>query len=90
MVWSAAAVWSTRDITAFGRARLADVGIAVPDADGAFDCPRCHSERVVIDSEFGAALCRRLAHCEQCGEQLEVMRTRPRSGQVVGAGDSTS
>lgn len=74
--WSPATEWSVRDITQAGRHRLAAVGVAVPDESGATRCPYCGSADVVIDSEFGASLCRRLGHCSRCGDPVELMRAR--------------
>lgn len=73
--WAPATEWSARDITPAGREQLRKVGVAVPRDDGAAECPHCGSERVVIDSEFGASLCRRLGHCEDCGDNVEIMRS---------------
>jgi ring-1,2-phenylacetyl-CoA epoxidase subunit PaaD len=74
--WSTAYSWTAGDITATGRAALAEFGVAVPEADGTIHCPYCGGSDVVVDSEFGAALCRRLGHCQTCGDPVEMMRVR--------------
>ncbi|MCW3067027.1 MAG: paaD [Solirubrobacterales bacterium] len=79
--WCPATEWSTSDITSVGREQLRHVGVAVPDPDGGARCPHCGSERVVVDSEFGAALCRRLGHCEACGDPVEIMRSTSSGGR---------
>lgn len=73
--WTPATEWSVRDITPAGREQLARVGVAVPEADGTARCPNCGSTQVVVDSEFGASLCRRLGHCQDCGDPVEIMRS---------------
>lgn len=78
IIWVPAEQWQLGDISARGREALRRIGVAIPDDDGRARCPHCDSDAVVIDSEFGASLCRRLAHCETCGENVELMRSRPR------------
>lgn len=74
VAWLDAAAWSLDDVTPAARRQLADVGIAVPNADGQLSCPNCRVGNVVIDSEFGGTLCRRLGHCDACGDSIEVMK----------------
>jgi ring-1,2-phenylacetyl-CoA epoxidase subunit PaaD len=87
IVWVPAEQWNLDAITARGRDALRRIGVAIPNEDGRAHCPHCDSDAVVTDSEFGTSLCRRLAHCETCGENVELMRSRSRR-HVVPAGSS--
>lgn len=71
--WSAEP-WGLADVTDRGREALAELGVVVPDEEGAAGCPFCGSPEVDITGEFGATLCRRLAFCRSCRSPIEVMR----------------
>jgi ring-1,2-phenylacetyl-CoA epoxidase subunit PaaD len=73
--WLPAAQWSLEHISPSGRTALKEIGVAVPDGKGGLECPNCESTRIVIDSNFGATLCRRLGHCEECGDPVEIMKS---------------
>jgi ring-1,2-phenylacetyl-CoA epoxidase subunit PaaD len=75
--------WTTEWISAEGRRKLGEYGIAPPrvlagthlDAtsanEQAVDCPRCgaaHTERL---SEFGSTPCKSLYRCKECREPFE-------------------
>jgi ring-1,2-phenylacetyl-CoA epoxidase subunit PaaD len=82
--------WTTDDITADGRRKLAAAGIAPPSvAAGRSDgpvpltlgptahrvrCPRCGSADTVEVSRFGATACKALRRCRACAEPFEHMK----------------
>lgn len=75
--------WTTEWISAEGRRKLAEYGIAPPrvldgtrlDAMSAneqpVDCPRCGSAHTERLSEFGSTPCKSLYRCEDCREPFE-------------------
>jgi ring-1,2-phenylacetyl-CoA epoxidase subunit PaaD len=79
--------WTTADITADGRRKLAAAGIAPPRAavrrgDGPVPltlgppahrvrCPRCGSADTIEVSRFGATACKALRRCRACAEPFE-------------------
>jgi ring-1,2-phenylacetyl-CoA epoxidase subunit PaaD len=78
--------WSGNDVTARGRAALADVGMALPGPDGSLRCPFCGSAAVSETSPFGSAVCRTSAFCADCRTPLEVLKTkRPVSPRLPAA-----
>ncbi|GAA4604061.1 phenylacetate-CoA oxygenase subunit PaaJ [Actinoallomurus liliacearum] len=82
--------WSTDWISAAGRRRLAEAGIAPPGAaprrgEGpiplrlgptvrAVRCPRCGSADTEETSAFGATACRALRRCRACLEPFEHVK----------------
>lgn len=70
-----APAWSTDSISAGGRARLREYGIAAPPrvACGAThpSCPRCGSARTSQLSAFGSTPCKALWRCQACAEPFE-------------------
>lgn len=67
--------WTTDWISAEGRQKLADYGIAPP---GAVDtapnqvlCPQCASIETKVISEFGSTACKALMVCDSCGEPFD-------------------
>ncbi len=81
-----APAWTTDWISAEGRHKLADYGIAPPgpvaNAEGAvpirfFDrqtvipCPRCHSRDTERLAAFGSTACKALYRCRACREPFE-------------------
>lgn len=82
--------WSTDDITAHGRAVLAEHGIAPPaparrDKSGLVPvsigvrvdvppCPTCGSTDTTAVSAFGSTPCKALARCRSCGEPFELVK----------------
>lgn len=78
--------WSTDDITAEGRRKLRDYGIAPPperrrhkaggdlfSADSVL-CPRCGASTTRRISEFGSTPCKALWRCESCREPFDVFK----------------
>ncbi len=72
-----APAWSTSDISATGRAKLAEMGIAPPVADpeAAPNCPRCGAAATTEISRFGATACKSLWRCRACAEPFEAFKT---------------
>ncbi|WP_258535016.1 1,2-phenylacetyl-CoA epoxidase subunit PaaD [Streptomyces sp. PT12] len=82
--------WSTDDISAEGRRKLADAGIAPPRAGARgpvfvelgraapapVPCPRCGSERTALLSRFAGAACMALRRCEACREPFHHVKER--------------
>jgi|SRR5271154_1199874 len=82
--------WSTDWITAEGRRKLAEAGIAPPGAvrrrlagpipltlvpfAGVVACPHCGSPATELVSEFGATACRSLRRCTACREPFEHVK----------------
>ena len=82
--------WSSDDITARGRARLAAAGIAPPGAvpgdaphgpvaltlrtSRPVPCPRCGSSDTVETSRFGPTACTSLHRCASCAEPFEHVK----------------
>jgi len=74
--------WSTDDITAAGRAKLAAAGISPPHAVTggpvpvrlAVRCPRCGSLDTEELSRFGSTACKALWRCRGCVEPFEHVK----------------
>ena len=82
--------WSSDWISAAGRRKLADAGIAPPTAVGPVGagpvplvlgapvrvvrCPRCHSADTEELSRFGATACRSLRRCRSCREPFDHVK----------------
>ncbi|MEU1276894.1 1,2-phenylacetyl-CoA epoxidase subunit PaaD [Streptomyces sp. NPDC005805] len=72
--------WSTDDITAEGRRKLAEFGIAPPRphaADGpvpltlSVRCPHCGSTETELLSRFSSTACKALRRCVACREPFD-------------------
>ncbi|MEU1375164.1 1,2-phenylacetyl-CoA epoxidase subunit PaaD [Streptomyces triculaminicus] len=73
--------WSTDDITAEGRRKLAEFGIAPPRTTGpvsgpvpvdlAIRCPHCGSTDTTLLSRFSSTACKALRRCEACREPFD-------------------
>ncbi|MEJ2665753.1 MAG: phenylacetate-CoA oxygenase subunit PaaJ [Deinococcales bacterium] len=72
--------WSSDAITAAGRAKLHDFGLAPPAVHGGallpaleapVPCPHCGSLDTQLRSAFGSALCREFYTCRSCQEAFE-------------------
>ncbi len=72
--------WSTDAITAEGRRKLADAGIAPPRPRGAggpvavelsVRCPHCGSLDTTLLSRFSSTACKALRRCERCREPFD-------------------
>ncbi|HUB11389.1 MAG TPA: 1,2-phenylacetyl-CoA epoxidase subunit PaaD [Acetobacteraceae bacterium] len=67
--------WSSDRITAAGRRKLAESGIAPPDrALRQPICPRCGSGQTEQISAFGATPCKALHRCLACREPFEAFK----------------
>ncbi len=76
--------WTSERITAAGRARLAEAGIAPPGSvpagglvslDVPVACPFCGSRRTRLENLFGPTLCRAIYHCADCRQPFEALKT---------------
>lgn len=67
--------WTTDWISAKGRARLEEYGIAPPRAAGGPDrCPRCKSGNVTRISQFGSTPCKAQWRCGDCLEPFDYFK----------------
>ena len=77
--------WTSEWISAEGRRRLLEFGIAPPaaavgstrallHADPQVACPRCGSRRTAKTSEFGSTPCKALYRCESCLEPFDYFK----------------
>ena len=72
--------WSTDWMTASGREKLRDYGIAPPvstacgQAVGQIECPQCSSTEVKLISEFGSTACKALYQCQECREPFDYFK----------------
>jgi ring-1,2-phenylacetyl-CoA epoxidase subunit PaaD len=76
--------WTTDWMSAEGRRKLAEYGIAPPAAkasrralfgdDEALACPRCRSIQTTKISEFGSTACKALWRCESCLEPFDAFK----------------
>ena len=81
--------WSSDWITADGRRKLAEAGIAPPSPAPRYSgpvpltlsrpapasCPRCGSSRTRRTAEFSATACKSLYRCEACDEPFEAVKS---------------
>lgn len=68
-----APAWSTDWITEAARAKLAEAGIAPPEATPPV-CPRCGSRETECLSAFGSTPCKALHRCRACREPFEAFK----------------
>ena len=80
--------WSSDWITADGRRKLAEAGIAPPSPaprhsgpvpltlsrPAPASCPRCGSSRTRRTAEFSGTACKSLHRCDECGEPFEAVK----------------
>ncbi len=67
--------WSSDWLSAKGRARLEDYGIAPPRAAGGPErCPLCKSENVERISQFGSTPCKAQWRCRDCLEPFDYFK----------------
>lgn len=79
-----APAWTTDWISAEGRAKLRDYGIAPPEKGGSkrqllygqrrIPCPRCESTNTLAVSEFGSTACKASYKCNDCLEPFEYFK----------------
>ncbi len=66
------APWTTDWVSAEGRRKLADAGIAPPGAPPS--CPQCAGREVSTISHFGSSACKALLLCDTCGEPFDLFK----------------
>ncbi len=77
--------WTTDWVTAQGREKLQEYGIAPPQKSSeglcamispgtAVACPQCHSEHTECISEFGSTACKALYRCLDCAEPFDYFK----------------
>ncbi len=75
--------WTTDQITANGRRKLKEFGIAPPAGgtsiralfgEEAVTCPKCGSTATMKISEFGSTACKALWRCESCAEPFDYFK----------------
>ncbi|MBM7554257.1 ring-1,2-phenylacetyl-CoA epoxidase subunit PaaD [Thalassobacillus pellis] len=72
--------WTSDRITAKGRERLKEFGIAPPptqpgpDGEWHVDCPYCQSTYTTMDNIFGPTACRSILYCKHCKNPFEAMK----------------
>ena len=73
--------WTTDFLTAEGRQKLLDLGIAPPEPGSAglfavkpLTCPRCGSLNTETISAFGSTACKALHRCLACREPFEAFK----------------
>lgn len=83
-----APAWSSDWITDAGRRKLAEAGIAPPNAAPKrtgpipltlspariVTCPRCGSTRTTVTAAFSATACKSLHRCDECREPFEYVK----------------
>ncbi len=78
--------WSTDKITAEGREKLREAGLAPPTPRGegttlvqlqanGFRCPYCGSRDTALENLFGPTPCRSLRYCRSCRQPFEQFKT---------------
>ena len=75
--------WTTDWMSAEGRAKLKDYGIAPPRSGSGrralfgadkIECPRCGSKDTELLSEFGSTSCKALWRCKACREPFDYFK----------------
>ena len=68
--------WTTDWMTASGRQKLKEYGIAPPNSTNPENirCPQCNSENTQLVSEFGSTACKSLFKCTDCLEPFEYFK----------------
>lgn len=68
-----APAWTTDWMSAEGRRKLEEYGIAPPRIDQAapIRCPQCRGEDAHVVSRFGSTACKALFVCDSCGEPFD-------------------
>ncbi|HEX8535201.1 MAG TPA: 1,2-phenylacetyl-CoA epoxidase subunit PaaD [Allosphingosinicella sp.] len=68
--------WTTDWISAEGRRKLREYGIAppVPAGSRAVECPQCGSAQTEEISRFGSTPCKALWRCRSCAEPFDLFK----------------
>ena len=66
--------WTTDWITADGRRKLLEYGIAPPQKQTPVACPQCESLETERISEFGSTACKASWRCRDCLEPFEYFK----------------
>jgi ring-1,2-phenylacetyl-CoA epoxidase subunit PaaD len=74
--------WTTDWMTAAGKQKLKEYGIAPPQyrsnedlqTDISIECPQCHSHNTRMLSEFGSTACKALYQCNDCKEPFDYFK----------------
>jgi ring-1,2-phenylacetyl-CoA epoxidase subunit PaaD len=66
--------WSTDWMSADGRRKLAEFGIAPPTEPSAILCPRCEAPGARMIARFGSTACKALMVCANCGEPFDYFK----------------
>jgi ring-1,2-phenylacetyl-CoA epoxidase subunit PaaD len=66
--------WTTDWLSAAGREKLLEYGIAPPDRAATVACPRCRSLAVEVISWFGSTPCKALYRCTACLEPFDYFK----------------
>jgi ring-1,2-phenylacetyl-CoA epoxidase subunit PaaD len=72
--------WTTDWMSADGRRKLREYGIAPPamttcgQPTGHIECPQCDSDDVKRISEFGSTACKALYQCQDCREPFDYFK----------------
>lgn len=79
VTWAHSPAWSPSRISAPGRIKLAELGIAVPGSDSSADgalpvCPICEVAALEAKLPVGPTACRSVAWCTSCRSVVEIMR----------------
>lgn len=83
LVWQPA--WTTDMITANGRNKLLEYGIAPPENEtgdkmtlfgetAMVPCPRCNSNHTELVSQFGSTACKAMYKCTDCKEPFDYFK----------------
>lgn len=66
--------WSSDWITADGRRKMREYGIAPPEKRRKVTCPQCDSANTEVISEFGSTACKAAWRCRECLEPFEYFK----------------
>ncbi|WP_134705167.1 1,2-phenylacetyl-CoA epoxidase subunit PaaD [Ammoniphilus sp. YIM 78166] len=73
-------IWTSDRITAEGREKLKEFGIAppplAPKQEGIWEieCPYCNSPKTVMNNIFGPTACRSIFYCNSCKNPFEAIK----------------
>ncbi|RXT08784.1 1,2-phenylacetyl-CoA epoxidase subunit PaaD [Ammoniphilus sp. CFH 90114] len=73
-------IWTSDRITAEGREKLKEYGIAPPPLESKqegvweIECPYCNSPKTVMNNIFGPTACRSIFYCNSCKNPFEAIK----------------